>query len=113
MGLRRLLLALSMALALGAAAAPAFADGVVKIECIDNNCGNMVLRDVCSHYQPGSGAVAIMCDETSDWQGTPCNAPIPCGNGASCVRYGPFSASDDLKCYCGDGWQNDIIVTCR
>jgi hypothetical protein len=113
MKIKSLVSSLFILAALGGTALPAIADGTVKVECVDSSCGGLLLRDVCNRYRTGAAAVSISCDDSLAGDGSLCPLTVPCGNGKTCFKYGDFAGSDDLRCYCGDGYQNDIMVTCR
>jgi hypothetical protein len=113
MKLRRVVTSLFITAVLSSGALPAFAVGTVKVECIDSSCGSLTLRQVCAKYREGSVPVRVSCDESADGDQPWCGpAPVPCGNGHTCWNFGPFGGSDNVYCYCGDGFQNDVLVTC-
>jgi len=95
---------------LALAAAPAFAEGAIKVECY-GNCSAVSLQEVCDSWSPGTAPVAVACDDTAT-PGSVYPATVWCG-GAQCSPYGTMVGSDSLGAYCADNLGNDAVVTCR
>jgi hypothetical protein len=94
---------------LSALAAPAFAEGAVKVECW-GNCASVNLGQVCDTYEANSVPVAIACDDTAD---PGAGSRGLCGGWSTCTPFGAIVRADLLSAYCADGGGNDVIVTCR
>ena len=93
------------------AAAPAFAEFAVKVEC-NGDCTYVTLGQVCASTGASNLVpVSISCDATNwlTWQGV-----RSCGYfNATCIPYGDYYPSDSVADYCLDGSGNDAVVTCR
>jgi hypothetical protein len=93
---------------LALAAAPAFAEGGVKVECW-GNCGNVNLGQICDKYAPNSTPVAVACDDTA----SPGSGSASACGGSTCISYGAYWRGDLLSAYCVDAGGNDVVVTCK
>lgn len=95
---------------LALAAAPAFAEGSVKVEC-QGNCATITLGQVCDKFGAGTNPVSISCDDTAT-PGSGTNTA--CGTGAGrCTSFGSIVRGDLVSAYCTDGGGNDVVVTCK
>jgi hypothetical protein len=104
-GLLSLGLTLAGLLAIGAS--PAFAEGIVKVDC-KGNCSAVTLQQICNTFKVNSVVQAVACDETADpGAGSASNC------GGTCTANGTLSGGQLLSAYCQDGLSFDAVVTCK